>query len=273
MRERRFAFFLMMCFTGAVALVSVGCGAYHRADPAVYPAPATDYWGRRTQQRLAPERAEVAVVFVGGFAEPVLTRVRAVYERMPVLPLPGKQYRAFYAWDGGSGSIFAHSTRVLQGDLQAFLKVNPHADLIFVGHSYGGSAVMDALRHIGPVQGRVLVVTLDPVSRRERSAPRDRAPGIDYWINVYCDEKRTLRDAIVSLGGPWGHCPQADENYVFLGTLRDARGKRFQHAYPEPLFYERMPGQRESAYERLVDVCRRWCAQSAMQEKFVMQEK
>lgn len=269
MRRRLLAFSLivLVCLTCVVVLVSAGCGAYHRADPAVYPAPATDYFGRRTQERLMPEKADAAVVFVGGFAEPLLTRVRAVYERMPVLPLEGKQYRAFYAWDGGKGSLFAHNTQVLQGDLKAFLRVNPQADLIVVGHSYGGSAVMDALRHIGPVAGRVVVVTLDPVSRRERSAPRDRAPGVDYWINVYCDEKRTLRDAIVSIGGPWGHCPQADENYAFFGTQRDARGKRFQHGYPEPLFYERMPGQKQSAYERLVEVCRRLNDQPVCLEK------
>lgn len=262
MRRRSFAFFLLVtvCLACVATLVSAGCGAHHRADPAVYPAPATDYFGRRTQERLAAEQADAAVVFVGGFGEPILTRVRAAYERMPVLPLPGKQYRAFYAWDGGKGWLLAHNTRVLQEDLRAFLQVNPQANLVFVGHSYGGSAVMDALRHLGPVSGRVIVVTLDPVSRRERSAPRERAAGVDYWINVYCDEKRTLRDAIVSLGGPWGDCPQADENYAFLGTERDAHGKRFQHGYPEPLFYEKMPGQSESAYERLADACRRLCA-------------
>lgn len=237
-------------------ILGTGCAARHQAEDAVYPKPATSYLGRRTQERLRAERADAAVVFVGGFAEPLMTRVRAIYERMPVLPLRGKQYRAFYAWDGGRGCLLAHSTRLLQEDLRDFLRVNPEADLIFVGHSYGGSAVMDALRHIGPVSGRVIVVTLDPVSRRKRSAPRARAMGVDYWINVYCDEKRTLRDAIVSVGGSWEYCSQADENYAFLGTCRDARGKRFQHVYPEPLFFERMPGQEQSAYERLVDVCR-----------------
>lgn len=223
------------------------------------PEPLSGFVGRRKQLPLPAEKADVAVIFVGGFSEQVLLHFRSVYEQMPPLPCQGRQLRAYYAWDSGTGNLLFHSTWKLQRDLRAFLAVNPAADVVLLGHSYGGSAIMDALRQLDdvPHTGKVLVATLDPVSRRERSKPRERAPMVDFWVNVYCSPYRNVRDVAAWLGGPWGHCPQADENMAYSGKQRDEDGDRFAHVYPEPLLMEKAPGADKSPYEVLLEACKR----------------
>ena len=234
----------------AVCLLS-GCA--QKVAPGIEPAPAQSFLGRRHQQFLPAEQADLAVVFVGGFTEQVMTRVRGLYETMPPLPAPGRQLRAFYAWDSGTGCLPAHSTWRLQKDLRAFMRINPRADIVLIGHSYGGSAVMDALRHVAdePFQGRVLVVTLDPVSRRARSHPRERAPQVNAWVNVYVAPYCAVTDAVAWVGGPWRHCEQADANLVFPGYKKDAKGRWYKHIYPAPLFMEKPPGSTMGAYDLL----------------------
>lgn len=223
------------------------------------PEPLSGFVGRRKQLPLPAEKADVAVIFVGGFSEQVLLHFRSVYEQMPPLPCQGRQLRAYYAWDSGTGNLLFHSTWKLQLDLRAFLAVNPAADVVLLGHSYGGSAIMDALRQLDdvPHTGKVLVATLDPVSRRERSKPRERAPMVDFWVNAYCSPYRNVRDVAAWLGGPWGHCPQADENMAYSGKQRDEDGDRFAHVYPEPLLMEKAPGADKSPYEVLLEACKR----------------
>ena len=121
-------------------------------------------------------------------------------------------------------------------------------------------ACMDALRQLDdvPHTGKVLVVTLDPVSRRERSKPQERAPMVDFWVNAYCSPYRNVRDVAAWMGGPWGHCPQADENMAYSGKLRDADGKRFAHVHPEPLLMEPPPGGGKSPHEVLREACERF---------------
>lgn len=244
----------------AAALLLLTLSACQQQPPppeGIYPAPDTSFIGRRLQQRLTTEQADVAVIFIGGFTEQVLTHHRRVYECMPPLPTQGKQVRAFYAWDGGRGCLFFHSTSLIQRDIRAFLQANPGADLVFVGHSYGGSAIMDVLRHLNTPHGRTVVVTLDAVSCRERSHPRERAEGVDYWVNVYCQPYRHFKDLAAAVGGPWRECPQADLNIVFSGQERDRADRRYQHAQPLPLFEDRAPGQMYSAYEHMVSACNR----------------
>ncbi len=225
--------------------------------PGVEPAPARDFFGRRAQMPLPAEQADVAVIFIGGFAEHVLARFCRLYESMPPLPVEGRQLRAHYAWDGGGAGLISHSTESIRRDIEAFLKLNPAADLVFVGHSYGGSAVMDVLRHLKAKTNKVVVATLDPVSRRSRSHPRARAKGIDFWVNSYCSDYCDIKDSVASIGGAWKHCPQADMNLGFPGTQRDLDGRRFQHAYPQPLFEHRSADTHSSAYEELVAACMR----------------
>ena len=251
-----------LIWSAAVPVLAAWCGLTACVQqvtppPGVDPVPDTSFIGRRLQQRLAPEKADVAVIFIGGFSEQVLTHFRRVYESMPPIPSQGKQVRAFYAWDGGRGCLLFHSTELIQRDLRAFLSKNPKADLVFVGHSYGGSAVMDVLRHLNYPHGKTVVVTIDAVSCRERSYPRERAKGIDYWVNVYCEPYRHFKDLAAAIGGPWRHCEQADENLHFSGKTRDRADRRYQHAQPLPLFEDRPEGGTMSAYELMVSACNR----------------
>ena len=248
----------LLCLAGALLLAS--CAQPEPPLAGLEPTPNSGFVGRRKQLPLPAEKADVAVIFVGGFTEQVLLHFREVYEQMPPLPCKGRQLRAYYAWDSGTGNLLFHSTWKLQRDLRAFLRLNPAADVVLLGHSYGGSATMDALRQLDdvPHTGKVLVVTLDPVSRRERSKPQERAPMVDFWVNAYCSPYRNVRDVAAWMGGAWGHCPQADENMAYSGKLRDADGKRFAHVHPEPLLMEPPPGGGKSPHEVLREACERF---------------
>ncbi len=241
----------------ALLLACSACQQVHPVAPGIDPAPKSGFFGRRSQEPLRAEQADVAVVFIGGFAEKVAARFRQLYERTPLLPAEGRQVRAHYCWDGGRGNILFHSTSRIRKDLQAFFALNPQADLVIIGHSYGGSAVMDVVRHLKGPHGRILVATVDPVSRRGRSQPRVRPPGVDYWVNTYCSDYKDFKDSIAWLGGAWKHCPQADKNIPFSGEDRDQEGRRYQHAYPLPLFADRNTITRSSACDELVAAARR----------------
>ena len=130
--------------TLSLLLLVPACQQQKKADPVpgIEPTPAEGFIGRRRQQPIPQEKADMAVVFVGGFTEQVLLHFRKAYESMPLLPCSGKQLRAYYAWDSGTGNLLFHSTWKLQRDLAAFCKLNPTANIILIGHSYGGSAIM-----------------------------------------------------------------------------------------------------------------------------------
>ncbi len=217
----------------------------------IEPVPAEGFVGRRSQEPLRAEQADVALVFIGGFAEKVAARFRRLYESTPPLPGEGRQLRAHYCWDGGRGNVLFHSTGRIRRDLEAFFALNPKADLVIVGHSYGGSAAMDVVRHLKGPHGRVLVATVDPVSRRERSHPGERPEGVDFWVNSYCSNYEDWKDSVAWVGGAWRHCAQADVNIPFSGEERDRTGTRYQHAYPLQLFEDRSPETHTSAYEEL----------------------
>lgn len=257
-RHRRFGCFILP-LAAIIGVVLGLCNLSYKSSyvaPGIYPAPDTSFIGRRTQVHLLREKADTAVIFIGGFGDQTTANFRCVYEGMPPLPGCGKQVRAYYAWDGAEGSLFEHSTAGIQQDITAFLELNPGANLIFIGHSYGGSATMDIIRNLKlRPENATIVVTLDAVSCRERSCPRERAPEVDFWINSYCAPYRTAGDIVPKLGGPWRHCEQADVNLCFSGKERASDGRRYQHKRPYPLFMDAY-GSGSSAYALLQNVCR-----------------
>lgn len=260
-RSRRVWRWLLLLTLGITVGVTLCNLSYvsPRVQPGIYPEPDTTFMGRRTQVRLPAEPAEVAVIFIGGFGDVLTANFRCVYESMPLVPTAGRQLRAYYAWDGAGGHLLRHDTQLAQQDIKAFLQVNPGADLVFVGHSYGGSAVMDIMRHLqGEPYGKVVVATLDPVSCRERSHPQERAAGVLYWVNAYCAPYRSPMDAAARVGGPWRECPQADVNLCFSGKEKDTQGKRYRHSRPLSLFTDAHALGGASAQDMLLAACKRF---------------
>lgn len=257
----RLRWWLFVLIIFAVAVIVTLCNLSYvspHVAPGIYPQPDTSFIGRRTQVRLPAEKAEVAVVFVGGFGDVLTANFRCVYEGMPLLPVEGRQVRACYAWDGAQGHLLKHDTLLLQEDIRAFLSVNPGADLVFVGHSYGGSAVMDVVRHLeGAAYGKIVVVTLDPVSCRDRSYPKRRAAGVSYWVNAYCAPYRSPMDLAAKVGGPWRECEQADVNLCFSGKEKDKQGQAYRHSRPQSLFVDTHAAHGASAQDMLFSACRR----------------
>lgn len=257
------AFAVAVCMT----LCNLSYVSPHVA-PGIYPQPDTSFIGRRTQVRLPAEPAEVAVIFIGGFGDVMTANFRCVYEGMPLLPTAGRQLRACYAWDGAEGNLLKHDTQLACRDIKAFLQVNPGADLVFVGHSYGGSAVMDIMRRLeGAAYGKVVVATLDPVSCRARSFPKQRAGGVLYWVNAYCAPYRSPMDIAARVGGPWRACEQADANLCFSGKEKDSQGKAYRHSRPQSLFADDHAAYGVSAQELLFDACRRLRIGEPVEEK------
>ena len=68
-----------------LAAVLAGCSQPQFAE-GIEPTPRTGVVGRRKQLPLPAEKADVAVIFVGGFTEQVLLHFRSVYEKTPPLP-------------------------------------------------------------------------------------------------------------------------------------------------------------------------------------------
>jgi len=193
---------------------------------------------QRGQIPLIAETSPLAVVFIGGFRDKHKGYHRRAFDAMPTLPQGSSS--AYYHWDGDEGNLFVHDTELIQRDIRAWTDKNPDSPLILIGHSYGGASCMDIARHISAnYRARLIVATLDPVSRRRKSQARTRAPRVDYWSNAYISQRTKHFEPFIALGGTWNHCEQADENYPFSGKQYDFRGNDVHnHRQPLALLYE-----------------------------------
>ncbi|MFI3244577.1 MAG: alpha/beta hydrolase, partial [Akkermansia sp.] len=201
-----------------------------------------------SQSPLPIEKADCAVIFVGGFLDCFFGSVRRSFNDLPPLQNRGKDYkevRAYYHWEGNEGNIFSHNTDVATQAALKWIELNPKGTLVIIGHSYGGSASMDIARRIPKdFAGKLLVATLDPVSRRERSQPRQRAPRVDYWVNAYVTKRRAFHELFIMMAGTWNHCPQADQNLRFYGTTNSfIKQLNHAHRYAQVLLIARDPEQ------------------------------
>ncbi len=207
---------------------------------------------------LPIEKADCAVIFVGGFLDFYFGAVRRSFNDLPPLQnkaAPYKEVRAYYHWEGNEGNIFCHDTDVVTTAALQWIELNPTGTLVLIGHSYGGSAIMDVARRIPQdFQGKLIVATLDPVSRRPRSQPRQRAPRVDYWVNAYVTKRRAFHELFIMMGGTWNTCPQADANLRFYGTTSSfVKELNHAHRYAQVLLIERDPEQHISVWESLQD--------------------
>ncbi len=209
-----------------------------------------------SQSPLPIEKADCAVIFVGGFLDCFFGSVRRSFNDLPPLQnrqTPYKELRAYYHWEGNQGNIFYHNTDVATADILKWIQLNPKGTLVLIGHSYGGSASMDIASRIPQeFEGKLLVATLDPVSRRDRSHPRQRAPRVDYWVNSYVTKRRAFHELFIMMAGTWNTCPEANQNLRFYGTTNSfIKELNHAHRYAQVLLIERDPEQNVSVWECL----------------------
>lgn len=246
---------LLLCScepTGPVPVIAKGLDIDKMVDSTVEVPDDSD------QVPLPIEEADCAVIFIGGFLDCIFGSVRRSYNDLPPLQNKAtgyKELRAYYHWEGNEGNVFSHDTKVATKAAKEWIALNPKGTLVLIGHSYGGSAAMDVARNIPlSFQGKLLVATLDPVSRRERSQPRQRAERVDYWVNSYVTKRRAFHELFIMMAGTWNHCPQADCNLRFYGTTSSfVKGLNHAHRYAQILLIERDPEQHTSVWESLQD--------------------
>ncbi len=216
------------------------------------------------QSPLRAEKSDLAVVYIGGFLSWVRGYSRLMYDVLPPICANtdlAKKYpneaRGFYYWEAGDGNLFSHDTKLIVNDIQAWRNVNPKSPLIIVGHSYGGSAAMDIARQLPSNQGgAIAIATLDPVSRRGSSKPRESAESVNYWVNAYIKRRFSILEIVPCFGGPWNHCPKANVNLSFSGREADfSRKHRHRHCFPLPMFVEREQADQASS---TVEYLRQW---------------
>ncbi len=205
---------------------------------------------------LQAQTSPLAIVCIGGFADEYMGRMRQVFDILPLLESREHQ-GAYYYWHGGSGHLLAHNTAPIAHDISAWCEHNPQSTLVLIGHSYGGSATMDIARQLPTsFKGKLAVITLDPVSRREASYPRSRAPRVDYWINSYVTQRRNPLEIVPALGGIWDYCAEADVNLSFSGRDKDFMGRRHAHNLALSLLIERSAQTQQAAWDYLQKLLR-----------------
>lgn len=231
---------------GALCCGLMLLSACHNNYPAVLPELADgldknavfkahdDYPEDCSQVELPIVKSDCALVFIGGFQDQEHGVLRRCYDAAPAIqdkPAPYKEVRAYYHWEGDEGNLLRHSTKSISDDIAAWCKLNPTSTLVIIGHSYGGSSSMEVARSIPEeFKGTFALATLDPVSRRKSTKPRERAPRVDFWVNSYVKNRRAMHELLIIAGGPWNECPEADRNLVFCGKDLDFTGS-YHHAH------------------------------------------
>lgn len=187
-------------------------------------------YARKTMYPQAPlplEKAQAALVFIGGMADEWTGIVHHLANNTPWLPIDGQQLRAYHYWHMGTEDESRQAAPRLAERLQAFRAINPAAPLVLVGHSLGASTALRAATLLdGQPGGPVYLVTLDPVDRRTTPV---RPKCVTWWGNCYIVNSQDARDFIPKLGGRWNACAGADVNIRMDGRTRDDYGYPYQH--------------------------------------------
>ncbi len=203
---------------------------------------------RLEQEPLKNEKADVALIFIGGFADELGGYFRKVSKALPSLPQEGTQMRAYYQWHYGKQSEAPLAKQRLAQDIEAFRKLNPHSPVIIMGHSLGAAMAVETARLLGEAGGDIYLVTVDPV---DRESPRTRPKHVTWWGNSYVVNSQSNRDFVHELSGRWGVAKQADVNLKFDGRTQDERGYPFIHDNAWSLITSKV-GVEHSLYEELL---------------------
>lgn len=214
-RSLRLCLFLLACFSPS-----------HAAAPASYPS-----------QPLRPEKAQVALIFIGGFADNITGIVAQLSQQCPPLDPQRVETRAYYHWDEGleKGEAWPYMQAVSQ-DILTFRQHNPQATLVLIGHSYGAVAALELAALLPPSSAPLYLISLDPVDLR---STRKRPPTLTWWGHTYVRNSPSSRDLIFQTAGRWGDAPQADLSQAADGSLPNEFGHRIIHDYAYDLLLSR----------------------------------
>lgn len=203
----------------------IGCSALAAEQPLIVPPAVAQHV--YPQRPLVCSRADVALVFIGGFGDEISGIIEHMARRLP--PLAAEEARAYYHWNGGVTEDATKGYQVIANAVTAFRQQNPKADVVLIGHSMGAAAAVKAAELLPPrtpEQGRVFLITLDPTDRVVQPV---RPHSVAWWGNAYVVNSQSGHDFIAELGGRWNHCKQADANICFNGLRTDEFGYEFIH--------------------------------------------
>ncbi len=174
------------------------------------------------QRPLPPLRGERALVFVGGFGDELSGIVSQLARAVPP-PEPGvPELRAYYHWNAGNDAEPQRAPGQLAADIRAFLRVNPGAEVVLIGHSMGAGTALKALQLLAAGEGRFYLLTLDPADRSTRP---ERPACVAWWGNAWLSHSQSLRDFLPAMGGRWNACAGADMNLHFDGRRPNSWGR------------------------------------------------
>ncbi len=131
------------------------------------------------------------------------------------------EQRAYYHWNAGELAEPSAAACRMEQDLRDFLRVNPRAEVILIGHSMGAATALRTLARFSAGEGCFYLLSLDPV---DRSLLPERPACVCWWGNAYVVHSRSARDFIPAMGGRWNACAGADVNLCFDGRLPHSGG-------------------------------------------------
>lgn len=196
------------------------------------------------QEPLPAVQAERAYLLIGGFGDEVHGIMHSLASRLRQLQSAPV---AYYHWHAGRPDLPGEGLQSIAGAIASFRQRNPGADLVLIGHSLGAGSALRLAAMLPPGQGRLFLITLDPI---DRSCRPERPASLNWWGNAYITESRSGYDFLLAAGGRWNACSAADVNLRFDGRRQDERGQLYIHDRADAMLFSRTLGP--SLYERLL---------------------